>query len=99
MTEAELAGVLDFLRQAEGLKTTRRSGYTSAGEPETVAEHTWRLCLMALVLQPEIPDVDFVRLVKVCLVHDLGEVFGGDVHLARRSVERRVLSPPGVPID
>jgi len=79
MTEAELAGVLDFLRQAEGLKTTRRSGYTSAGEPETVAEHTWRLCLMALVLQPEIPDVDFVRLVKICLVHDLGEVIGGDV--------------------
>jgi putative hydrolase of HD superfamily len=74
-----LAGTLDFLRAAEALKTTTRSGHTSAGERESVAEHTWRLCLMALVLHPHFPGVDFARLVRICLVHDLGEALGGDV--------------------
>ena len=79
MRDADLAGVLDFLRAAERLKITTRSAFTSAGRPESVAEHTWRLCLMALVVAPEFPDVDFARLVKICIVHDLGEAVGGDV--------------------
>ena len=79
MDDRDLAGVLAFLRDAERLKTTARSGWTSAGERESVAEHTWRLCLMALLLAPEYPRVDFARLVKICLVHDLGEAIGGDV--------------------
>jgi putative hydrolase of HD superfamily len=76
---ANIEGVLDFLRAAEALKTARRSAWTSAGEPESVAEHSWRLCLMALVLHPSFPGVDFARLVKICIVHDLGEAIGGDV--------------------
>ena len=79
MSPADLAGVLDFLRAAEALKTTVRSGWTSAGERESVAEHSWRLCLMALVLHPEFPDVDFARLIRICIVHDLGEASGGDI--------------------
>jgi len=76
---AELSGIVEFLRAAERLKTTPRSGFTSAGRPESVAEHTWRLCLMALVLAPEFPELDFARLVKICIVHDLGEAIGGDI--------------------
>ena len=79
MQPADVHGILDFLRAAEALKTAHRSGWTSAGQPESVAEHTWRLCLMALVLHPAFPDVDFARLVRICLVHDLGEAIGGDV--------------------
>lgn len=79
MPNSDLAGILDFLRAAERLKTTVRSAHTSAGRLESVAEHTWRLSLMALVLAPEFPDVDFARLVKICIVHDLGEAVGGDV--------------------
>jgi putative hydrolases of HD superfamily len=79
MQPSDLTGVVEFLRRAERLKTTTRSGYTSAGRAESVAEHTWRLCLMALVLAPEFPDVDFARLIKICLVHDLGEAIGGDI--------------------
>jgi len=79
MRPNELAGILEFLRAAEGLKTATRSGWTSAGEPESVAEHTWRLCLMALVLRPGFPEIDFARLLKICIVHDLGEAIGGDV--------------------
>jgi 5'-deoxynucleotidase YfbR-like HD superfamily hydrolase len=79
MGPAELQGVLEFLRAAERLKSTTRTGYTSAGEQESVAEHTWRLCLMALVLRPALPEIDFAKLVKICIIHDLGEAVHGDV--------------------
>src|SRR3954462_13329829 len=75
----ELNGILDFLRAAESLKTAMRSGWTTAGQPESVAEHTWRLCLMAMVLRPSFPDVDFDRLIRICIIHDLGEAIGGDI--------------------
>ena len=74
-----LAGILEFLRATERLKTTTRSAWTSAGQPESVAEHTWRLCLMALVVAPEFPHIDVGRLLKMCVIHDLGEAIGGDV--------------------
>lgn len=79
MTPTEISSLLDFLRSAEALKTATRSAWTTAGQPESVAEHTWRLCLMALVLHPQFPDVDFSRLIKICIIHDLGEAIGGDV--------------------
>jgi putative hydrolase of HD superfamily len=98
MNESELAGLLDFLRAAERLKTVTRSGYTSAGERESVAEHTWRLSLMALLLAPEFPEVDFARLVKICLVHDLGEAISGDVP-APEQVRRRAAGAAGKAAD
>jgi putative hydrolases of HD superfamily len=76
---ADLDGILGFLRAAERLKSTVRSGYTAAGDQESVAEHTWRLCLMAMLLAPEFPDVDVARLLRICIVHDLGEAVGGDI--------------------
>ena len=79
MDAGALAGILDFLRAAERLKSTTRTGYTSAGEQESVAEHTWRLCLMALVMRPAFPEIDFAKLVKICIIHDLGEAIHGDV--------------------
>jgi putative hydrolase of HD superfamily len=80
-----LAGLLDFLRNAEQLKNTLRSGYTSEGRRESVAEHTWRLCLMALLFSEHFPDVDFARLVKICIIHDLGEALGGDIPAPKQS--------------
>lgn len=79
MSPTELAGTLDFLRAAERLKDTPRSGYTSAGSRESVAAHTWRLCLMAVVFEKEFPGLDLARLLKICIVHDLGEAIGGDI--------------------
>ena len=79
MRADELDGVLAFLRAAERLKTVTRSGWTSTGKAESVAEHTWRLCLMAMVLYGRADDVDLARLLKMCLIHDLGEAIGGDV--------------------
>ncbi|HET7425736.1 MAG TPA: HD domain-containing protein [Gemmatimonadales bacterium] len=79
MPPDELDGVLAFLRAAERLKTVKRSGWTSTGEAESVAEHTWRLCLMAMVVYGQTPGVDLARLLRMCIIHDLGEAIGGDV--------------------
>lgn len=70
---------LDFLREAERLKDVLRSGHTSTGRAESTAEHSWRLCLMALVFADALPDVDTTKLLKLCVVHDLGEALHGDI--------------------
>ncbi|SFU98748.1 putative hydrolases of HD superfamily [Methylobacterium sp. 174MFSha1.1] len=79
MTPDDLAGTLDFLRRAEALKSTLRSGATASGRQESTAEHTWRLCLMAMVLADGVAGIDGLKLIKTCLVHDLGEAVGGDI--------------------
>jgi putative hydrolases of HD superfamily len=75
----EIAGVLDFLRAAEQLKNTTRTSWTSAGNQETVAAHTWRLCLMSVLFARQFPGIDVAKLLKICIVHDLGEAVSGDI--------------------
>ena len=79
MTTDEINGVLTFLRNAEQLKNTTRTSWTSAGARETVAAHTWRLCLMSVLFEKSFPGIDLARLLKICIVHDLGEAIGGDI--------------------
>lgn len=70
---------LRFVREAERLKDTLRSAHTSQGRHESTAEHSWRLALLAAVLTGERPELDMQRVVLMCLIHDLGEAFDGDV--------------------
>lgn len=79
MTEDEIDGTLAFLEMAERLKDTLRTGHTAAGRSESTAEHSWRLCLMALVLGDQIVGVDTGRLLRICVVHDLAEALTGDI--------------------
>lgn len=77
--EAGIAAHIAFFRAAERLKDTMRSGRTPDGRLESVADHTWRLCLMAVALEGDLPDIDTGRLLRMLVVHDLGEAIGGDV--------------------
>ena len=79
MKESILAGRLNFLREAERLKNVLRSGFTSSGRPESTAEHSWRLALMALVFADELHGLDLAHVLKLCVVHDLGEAIHGDI--------------------
>lgn len=79
MEKDEIAGLLEFLRSAERLNNVTRTSWSSEGRRESVAEHTWRLCLMAVVLGREFEGVDTARLMKMCVIHDLGEAIGGDI--------------------
>lgn len=71
--------LLEILHTAERLKDTPRHAYTTEGRRESVAEHSWRLALFAFLLQDEFPNVQMDRVIRMCLIHDLGECFTGDI--------------------
>lgn len=75
----QIKGRLDFLREAERLKSVLRSAHTASGRTESTAEHSWRLCLMAMAFEDELADLDLLKVLKMCVVHDLGEAIHGDI--------------------
>jgi len=75
----ELGTLLEFLHTAGRLKDRTRHSWSPEGRRESVAEHCWRLSLMALLLGDEIAGIDRERLMALCIVHDLGEAVTGDV--------------------
>ena len=75
----EAKELLRVLHTAERLKDETRHCYTSGGRHESVAEHSWRLALTALFLRDEFPALDMDRVIRMSLIHDLGECFTGDI--------------------
>ena len=75
----EARALLDALHIAERLKDATRHCYTSGGRHESVGEHSWRAALMAFFLRDEFPEADMDKVVRMCLIHDLGEAFTGDI--------------------
>lgn len=70
---------LKFLHTAEKLKCITRHSWSSTGRQESVAEHSWRLALMALLCKNEYPDMDINKVIAMSLLHDLGEALTGDI--------------------
>lgn len=85
MGEPGVSARLEFLRKAERLKGTLRSAHTSSGRAESVAEHSWRLTLLAMTFADQLPDVDLLKLLKICILHDLGEAVDGDIPAPEQS--------------
>lgn len=72
---------IGFIKQAERLKSVEREAWTATGRRESTAEHSWRLALLAGLFAPEF-EVDLGKTLMMCLVHDLGEVYMGDISAA-----------------
>ena len=72
---------MKILSQAARLKTTTRHCYTGVDRKESVADHSWRIALMAMLMTgiEEFRDLDMDRVIRMCLIHDLGESFTGDI--------------------
>lgn len=71
--------LLDALLIAERLKDTTRHCYTAKGRHESVAEHSWMMTLMAFFMRDEFPEADMDKVIRMCIIHDLGEAFTGDI--------------------
>lgn len=72
--------LLRFAHLAEKLKTTLRHGWASDGRRESVAEHSWRLSLLAILLSPYIGcKINIGRALGMAIIHDLCEVITGDI--------------------
>ena len=73
--------MLAILSRAAKLKTTPRHCWTEENRRESVADHSWRTALMAMLLsgEEEFRNADMNRVIRMCLIHDLGEAFTGDI--------------------
>ena len=71
--------LIDILQVAERLKDTTRHCYTKNGRKESVAEHSWMATLMAFFIRDEFPEADMDKVMRMCIIHDLGEAFTGDI--------------------
>lgn len=78
--EKKIISILKVLTLAERLKFELRHSYTSNGRQESVAEHTWRMSLMAVLIEPLLKQkVDIARLLKMIILHDLVEAEATDI--------------------
>lgn len=78
--KTELMKVMEIIKLGEKLKYEMRHSWLSNGRQESVAEHTWRVSLMAMLLEPYLKQkVDTSRLLKMIIIHDLVEAEAGDI--------------------
>jgi putative hydrolase of HD superfamily len=76
---ANLSEIYSFIHSAERLKNELRHSYTSSGRQESVAEHTWRMTLLAVLLHSKLDKkVIFEKLLKMIVIHDIVEIEAGD---------------------
>lgn len=86
----------DFLAVLEHLKQSTRHSFTSDGRQESVAEHSWRCALLALLLREEFPEDDMDRVVRMCLVHDFGEAVTGDIPVFLKTADDEIVEEQAV---
>ena len=76
----DIRTLYNFLHMAEKLKFELRHSFTSSGRQESVAEHTWRMALMAMLFESKLDKkVNFEKLIKMIVIHDIVEIEAGDV--------------------
>ncbi|CEO95162.1 5'-deoxynucleotidase [Plasmodiophora brassicae] len=79
------AALLEFFLICGRLKTTKRAGWVQQGvhQPESVADHMYRMGMMALAFDGEPGHsgerLDFSKVVRMAIVHDLAESIVGDI--------------------
>lgn len=87
--------IIEFSHLAEKLKNELRHSWTSTGRQESVAEHTWRVTLLVLLISDDLEQkIDQIKAIKMALIHDIGEIFAGDLHYSdihknKSSISRR----------
>ena len=76
----QISSILEVLTLAERLKFELRHSYISSGRQESVAEHSWRMSLMAVLMEPLLRQkIDMARLLKMIIIHDLVEAEAKDI--------------------
>ncbi len=74
-----MKSVADLLFEAGMLKHTPRAGFSFLGAGrESVAEHSFCVAFIGYVMSLMMPEINALRLISMCLVHDLAEARTGD---------------------
>jgi len=72
---------IDFIVEIDKLKQIKRqSALCDASRQENVAEHSWHIALMAILLNEYANniDIDILKVIKMLLIHDIVEIYAGD---------------------
>ena len=80
-----------FLDRVEKLKSVPRHCVTSDGVQEYVAGHSWRVALMAYLMKDELGEIDIDKVIRMCLIHDLGEAVTGDIPVFEKTDEHEAV--------
>ncbi len=106
-----ISEISDFMLQLDALKSVNRRTYINGGERvENSAEHSWHLAMACWAFAELLEDdYDVPKLIKLALIHDLGEMGAGDTflysnnrdsaHVHERESIKRIASHPGNPIE
>lgn len=90
LDNTNLEKILKFLHKSEKLKTLLRHSWLSSGRQESVAEHSWRLALLAILMEPEMDKkYQMSKVLKMAVVHDLAEVEACDHHAWRGKLKEK----------
>lgn len=95
----EIKGIIDFMVEVEKLKAVeRQTKPVGLDRYENSAEHSWHVCLSALMLKDFANEqVDIFRIIKMLLIHDLGEIEVGDtVIYSSETIENKQLERSGI---
>ncbi|MFC1516228.1 HD family hydrolase [Thermodesulfobacteriota bacterium] len=77
--------IANLLFEAKMLKKIPRSGFHFLGAgKESVAEHSFSITFIAYVMSQMEPDIDSLKLITMCLVHDLPEAKTGDLNYVQK---------------
>ena len=96
---------INFLGKIEKLNSVPRHCVTADGVVENVAAHSWRTAVMAYLMKDELEDIDTDKVIRMCLLHDIGEAVTGDIptfekteeheEVEKRAVDELLQSLPG----
>lgn len=83
MSSSAIHSITDFFYALDELKLVDRKSYvTGATRVENSAEHSWHLAMACWAMAEYLPyDYNQEKLLKLALVHDLGEIHAGDTFL------------------
>ncbi len=77
----EIEATINFLKEIEKFKTCERTCQTTRdGRAESDAEHSWHLAVFLILLENKLDNIDFAKLLKIALIHDLPEIYAGDTN-------------------
>ena len=80
-----MKNIADMLFEARMLKETPRSGYQFLGSGrESVAEHSFVITFIGFVMSRLRPDVNALKLISMCILHDLPEARTGDLNYVNK---------------
>lgn len=90
LKQNNLKGILKFAEEVEKLKSLMRHSWLSTGRRESVAEHSWRVALLAIALAPEMEKkLDIGKVVMMLTIHDIAEIEAGDHHAWRPKLKNK----------